>query len=86
MTAREQARYAVAEALMMGRAAATTRGRRAADAASDVWEPIAKTLRDHVPTRHTIVTTPHSPSIYCGRCNTLWPCPEWRKASKALDD
>lgn len=43
-TLREQTRVAVPKALMMGSAAGATRGRKAADAASDVWEPALREL------------------------------------------
>lgn len=54
----------------------------AADAASDVWEPIAKTLRDHTNTLGGCLKCFHSN----GGDPVEWPCQPWQEASEALSD
>ena len=81
MTLREQARVAVAHAVR-----AEDRHRHitptAADAASDIWEPIATTLRDHTP---IIDKSDGTRYWWCEVCGTDWPCPEWQRAAVAID-
>lgn len=73
-TLREQAREAVAaksRTLIGGLHEAL------ADAASDVWEPIAVALRDHVPERQ-------GDYYFCICCSKAWPCAERKQAIEAL--
>ena len=83
MDAREQARERAEDLLngvmRDGPAIQWSHIEGAADAASDVWEPIAKTLRRHIP-------TPVGHGYACVACGGDSPCPEWTKASEALDD
>jgi hypothetical protein len=78
--ARQQAREAALAVPYTG--GGITQGKRnAADAASDEWEPIARTLRDHI-----------SGDPYCQGCwnetkaLVYWPCDPWKRAAEAIGE
>jgi hypothetical protein len=51
--------------------------KEAADEASEVWEPIARTFRAHLPYQGLVSTR-------CRSCDQPWPCPEWKRADEEL--
>lgn len=79
-TAREQAKHALQDvhdlAYLLGERVSTV---SLADAASDVWEPLARTLADHTQVWD-------GDGFYCFVCETGWPCEKWLAAKAALDE